>query len=92
MTNLSDIALIYEKKFTCEALFECAIGDVLADQNLLTLIEAEADEADDVLVVNPGQELDFTSEFQAPLQGALLGFLHSNQLPTRKCPSVNLQL
>jgi hypothetical protein len=43
-------------------------------------------------VVNPGQELNLGSELQVSLQGSLLGSLDSNQLPSGKCPSVNLQI
>jgi hypothetical protein len=77
--------------FPREALLERAVGDVLVDQHLLALVQAEADEADHVLVVHPGEQLDLRPELQAALQGPLLGPLHRHQLPARQRPSVNLR-
>ncbi len=39
---------------TCEAVLECAIGHILIDQHLLTLVKAKSHKADKVLVMNPG--------------------------------------
>jgi hypothetical protein len=73
-----------------EALLERAVGDVLVDEDLLVLVQAEAHEAHHVLVVHPGEELDLRPELEAPLQRPLLRPLHRHQLPARQRAPVNL--
>lgn len=53
--------------FTRQVLSECAIGDVLVDEHLFTLLVAEANEADQVAVVHPGQQLDLVLELHSAL-------------------------
>lgn len=79
-----------EAMLTGEAVAQRAGGHVLVDEHLLALLEAEADEADQVLVVHPGEQLDLGLELVPALHGTLLRPLDGDELPVGQHAPVHL--
>lgn len=73
-----------------EAVAQRAAGHELVDEHLLPLLEAEADEADEVLVVHAGEQLDLGLELVAALHRPLLRPLDGDELPRRQHAPVHL--
>lgn len=76
--------------FTGEAVAEGAGGHELVDEHLLALLEAESDEADEVLVVDAGEQLDLRLELVPALHRPLLRPLDGDERPRRQHPPVHL--
>jgi len=75
---------------TGEAVAQRAAGHELVDEHLLPLLEAEAEEADEVLVVHAREQLDLRLELVPALHGPLLRPLDGDELPRRQHAPVNL--
>ncbi|WVZ98981.1 hypothetical protein U9M48_044348 [Paspalum notatum var. saurae] len=73
-----------------QVLSQCSVGDVLVHQHLLPLFEAEADQAHQVPVMDPGKQLDLVLELHHALHGSALCSLYRHPCPIHKCSFVNL--